>query len=395
MIDFVKSSAARLILDLRRRIFRGFYFVFSVKIILMNRNLLLGLTLLSSFSLSAQITITNADMVSGGDSVRVSYSGNGTANVDHTLSGANYLWDFSGLQPLAQEMLRYDVPTAIPFNFLATVAVVNPSPDSLPVIGSVPSNFTDYYKGGSSGYRQVGISFEYAPLGNFSVPVIFSSNDYIYRFPLDYGDLDTSDGAYSFNIPNLLFFGQDIHRESNVDGWGTLITPYGTFQALRVVSHVQRVDTIGIDSVNGFSSARPLEVQYKWLAAGMKIPVLEVDAQVILNNEVVTNVTYQDSLRDSVFQVGLAEPLRPAISQVFPNPASSSFYVSCTLPQPGTVRMEIFDMSGRPVLDLGAEERSSGYFVKELDASSLSAGTYMLRMNCNGQYGFSTLIIVK
>lgn len=361
----------------------------------MKQTLPLAAFFLCISSLSAQITIDNNDMVSANDSVRVSYSGNGTANVDHTLTGANYLWDFSALQPAAQQMYRYDLPTAIPFNFLATVCVINPSPDSLPVIGAVPSNFTDYYKNGSSGFRQVGLSFEYAPLGNFTVPVIFSSNDYIYRFPQDYGDLDTSDGSYSFNIPNLLFFGQDIHRENNADGWGTLVTPYGSFQTLRVVSYVQRVDTIGLDSVNGFSIPRPLEVQYKWLAAGMKIPVLEIDAQVIANAEVVSNVVYQDSLRDSVFQVGMAEQALLSVNQVFPNPSAGNFIVSYTLPVSGTVKMEIMDLSGRQVLDLGTEERGTGSYFREISANGLAAGTYFLRLSAAGSSVSYPVIISK
>lgn len=369
--------------------------IFDEYKIQMKRNLHLAAFLFSFSGLSAQITVDNNDMVSANDSVRVSYSGNGTANIDHTLTGANYLWDFSALQPAAQQMLRYETPSAIPFNFLASVSVINPSPDSLPVIGSVPNNFTDHYKNGTSGFRQVGLSFEYAPLGNFSVPVIFASNDYLYRFPLDYGDLDTSDGSYSFNIPNLLFFGQDIHRENNADGWGTLITPYGTFQTLRMVSYVQRVDTIGLDSVNGFSSARPLEVQYKWLAAGMKIPVLEIDAQVLFSTEVVTTVVYQDSLRDSVFQVGIPEPNFLSINQVFPNPSAGNFIVSYTLPLSGTVTMEILDLSGRKVLDLPAEDRNPGSYFREINTGSLSNGTYFLRLTTNGLSSSFPVIISK
>lgn len=360
----------------------------------MKQPLLFAAFLFTGFTASAQITISNSDMVSPNDSVRVSYSGNGTANIDHTLTGANYLWDFSALQPGAQEELRYPAPTAIPFNFIATVSVVNPSPDSLPVIGAVPSNFADHYKNGSSGYRQVGLSFEYAPLGNFSVPVIFSSNDYIYNFPLNYSDMDTSDGAYSFNIPNLLFFGQDIHRENNADGWGTLITPYGTFQTLRVVSQIQRIDTIGLDSVNGFSIPRPLEVQYKWLANGMDIPVLEVDCQVIANNEVVTNVIYQDSLRDSVFQVGIAETGFLKLNQVFPNPTDGNFFVSYSVPIAGTIQFDLFDLTGRKVMETQNEEQGRGSHFREIQTASLENGTYLLRIQ-NGPSIVSYPVIIS
>lgn len=356
--------------------------------------LLLAFPLLSC-PLLAQITIGQNDMVGANDSVRVSYSGNGTASVDHTLSGPNYLWDFSALQPAAQEMLRYDAPSAIPFNFLSTVAVHNSSPDSIPFIGAVPTNFTDYYKNGSSGYRQNGISFNYAPIGNLTIPVIFSSNDYIYKFPLDYGDLDTSDAAYSFNIPNMAYIGENIHRTSNVDGWGTLMTPYGTFQCLRVVSYVDRVDTIGLDSVNGFTAPRPTEVEYKWLAAGRKIPVLEVDCQVLLSNEVVTNVIYQDSLRDSVFQVGIPEQAMSVMNGVYPNPTDGPCTVAYTLQQSSPVSFALFDLSGRCVQYSGTTEETAGSHTLELSLEGLAPGLYQLRMTAGNGFQYCPVIVAK
>ena len=65
----------------------------------------------------SQITIDQNDMPSQGDSLIVSFAA-GTGSVDHTLTGANYYWDFSSLTPIAQQMYRFEAPTAIPFNFL-------------------------------------------------------------------------------------------------------------------------------------------------------------------------------------------------------------------------------------------------------------------------------------
>jgi Secretion system C-terminal sorting domain len=330
---------------------------------------------------SAQITITNNDMVSPGDTIRVSYALT-TNNVDHTLTGSNYLWDFSTLQPNSQRLFEYNAPQAIPFNFLATIEVADPSPDSIPFIGYVPTNFTDYFKISSSSYRQMGLSFDYTPLGNFSVPVIFSANDYVYRFPMNYGNTDSSDAAYQFSIPNLITYGQTIHRVNYVDGWGTLITPYGTFQTLRIKSIVDRVDTIGLDSATGFNIPRPQEIQYKWLANGMDIPVLEIDAQIVLNAEVVSNVVYQDSMRSNVFQVGQDENKPPmSINQVYPNPAQENVVVAYSVAQAGLYTIEIVDLSGRLVMNLGSEENLPGSYFKTLNIENLAAGMYFIRVS--------------
>jgi hypothetical protein len=149
--------------------------------------------------INAQITITSGDMPVAGDSVRLSYA-TGTGNVDHTLTGANYLWDFSSLAPSAQERIDFNAPSAFPFAFMSDIAVTNYSPDSLPGIGTIPSQFTDYYKRSNSSYRQIGISFEFSQLISFPIPVIFSAGDTVYRFPLNYGNIDSCDAAYVFPV---------------------------------------------------------------------------------------------------------------------------------------------------------------------------------------------------
>lgn len=336
------------------------------------------------FPVFSQITISNGDMPTAGDSVRVSIA-LGVGAVDHTLSGPNYLWDFSSLIPSAQQEYRYVSPTALPFNFLSTIAFLNPSPDSLPFVGNIPSNFTDYYKNGSSGFRRNGFSFDYTPLTSFSIPVIFSSSDYIYRFPLNYSDMDTSDASYTINFPPLPYIGQSIHRESNADGWGTLITPFGTFNCLREVSFVTTTDTVGLDSINGFSNVRPLTIEYKWLANGMKIPILEVDAQIILSAEVVTKVVYQDSLRSSLPQVGISES-SPTISNiaVYPNPSNENCFVSYDLEKTSSVKIMLFDLSGRAILDFGREINLPGMHRKQLDFIGIESGIYLIKIESDG-----------
>jgi hypothetical protein len=278
---------------------------------------------LLAITASAQITINQSDMPTVGDTLRVSFAAS-TNNIDHTLSGPNYLWDFSTLVPTAQQVFEYSAPTAIPFIFTATYGVLNPSPDSLPGIGAVPTNFYDYFKNGSSGYRQVGSSFEYPPIGSFAIPIIYSSSDYVYEFPLNYNDIDSSDAAYGFQLPGLGYLGQDRHRETRADGWGTLTTPYGTFQVLRVRSVVDATDTISLDSFGiALSIPRPQLIEYKWLAQGKKIPILEVEAQVFASVETVTNVIYRDSIRSNVFQVGVNEQATGGrVLGIYPNPAS-------------------------------------------------------------------------
>jgi hypothetical protein len=342
---------------------------------------LLSLALfLGIIHLSAQITITSADMPQPGDSVRVS---NATAtSVNYMNTGPNVLWDFSSLVPNSQQMLRYIAPANLPFNIISTVSIVNPSPDSIPLLGAVPNNFTDYFKLGNSSYKQNGISFEYPAITSFAIPVLYSSSDYVYRFPMVFGNEDSCHAAYSVNIPNLAYVGEDIHRVNQVDGWGALITPFGIFNTLRVKSILDRTDTISLDTLGfGISIPRPTQIQYKWLAAGMKIPVLEIDADIILNNEVVSKITYQDSLRDSVMQVGIA-PVFQNISGtiIFPNPANGNSSLYYQLSNSSTVEIYLTDLTGRKIETIANGFENSGSHIQPIDLNGINAGLYFVQI---------------
>jgi len=340
--------------------------------------------------LNAQITITSADMPVAGDSVRLSYAA-GTGNVDHTLTGTNYLWDFSSLAPIAQERIDFNAPSAFPFAFMSDIAVTNYSPDSLPGIGTIPSQFTDYYKRSNSSYRQIGISFEFSQLINFPIPVIFSAGDTVYRFPLNYGNIDSCDAAYGFAIPGLGYLGQDRHRVNSVDGWGTLITPLDTYNVVRVRSVVNAIDTISLDTTNqtGFTIVRPTEVQYKWLASGMMLPVLEVDCQIIANAEVVTNVAYQDSLIDGLFQVAVQETADPSRLIVYPNPASGQLNVSIPESNNNVSEIGLYNSQGQIV---SKEWKRSGN-VYSIDIENVASGYYVLRVVTGSSTSVQPVII--
>lgn len=338
------------------------------------------LAALFTSTLPAQITIGDADMPNAGDSVRVSLATN-TGTVDYTLTGTGYVWDFSSLVPFGQERIEYNTPTALPFNFFSDYGVTNNSPDSLPGIGALPTNFTDYFKSSSSSFRQIGSSFDYAPIGSFSIPLINSAPDYIYLFPLNYGDMDTSDAAYSLTLPGLGFIGQDKHRENHVDGWGTLITPYDTFQVLRVRSVVNATDTFSFDTTNqtGFSIPRPTVIEYKWLALGMKHPVLEVDVQIVQSLEVISSVVYIDSIRDSLFQVAVLEPVHhlPSIS-VFPCPAHEVVYVYLD-ESSSDLTFRMIDLTGQIVLN-ETENAQTSTGIKEINVAGYASGIYFLEV---------------
>ncbi len=94
----------------------------------------------------------------------------------------------------------------------------------------------------------------------------------------------------------------------------------------------------------------------------------------------VSNIAY---LPSDVLGVG-APGGEPQFSAPFPNPARGGTNFGVTLPQPGRLRVEAFDISGRLVRTLALGEYSAGHFDLHWDLSDgagrvLPSGTYLVR----------------
>ncbi|HWB62435.1 MAG TPA: hypothetical protein VG603_02915, partial [Chitinophagales bacterium] len=190
--------------------------------------------------LNGQITVTQNDFANAGDTVRMS-----TAVVDYFLNysnnGPNTSWDFSSLQMSDQNVDKFqDALTASYYYSLyfsntglnshrSNIAVQQPNPSvNIPLV-TVTDVYNYYYKT-SSKYEQMGIGEK---INGLPTPVGFSSPDVLYRFPLNYGDADTSSSGYQVSLPTLGYFGYHQTRINHVDGWGAVTTPFGSFDALR------------------------------------------------------------------------------------------------------------------------------------------------------------------
>src|SRR6476646_8091527 len=88
----------------------------------MLKNYFFMLCLTAASASLAQITVTNADMPNAGDSIKVSVT-NSTGGSDQTLTGANYLWDFTTLSPNNQRYEKFDNPSTFPGIY---AAIFNP-----------------------------------------------------------------------------------------------------------------------------------------------------------------------------------------------------------------------------------------------------------------------------
>jgi hypothetical protein len=259
-----------------------------------------------SFSSFSQLSIVSSDMPSAGDTFRVSTS-NTLIFFDPNATGSSYQWDFSELEASSQLIDTFiafnEVPANFLFFFFGKSNLAEKAPPALPSIvnDSFPSspgynffmNSSDRFSMAGQGYMIQGIP----------IPVLFDNPDVLYEFPLLMDKRDTSYTEFAIIIPGIGGIYTRLTRFNHVDGSGTLITPLDTFQTLRVRSEIHRVDSISLSGINQVISSESIE--YKWLAKNEGVPVLQINTQVIMNNEVPTLIRYKDKYRKENTSTGL------------------------------------------------------------------------------------------
>ena len=363
---------------------------------------LLALVVLFSGSLAAQITIGTSDMPNSGDSVLISVTTSIDTNyVDST--GANYTWDYSTLIPNFQRYEKFDSPLTfpVPFNFLfnplnTSYGNENNILTSLPVPGVTLDMAYDFLKESSSKFRQIGAGYT---INGIPLPFLYSSDDIIYNFPMNYLDTDSCDYKFGLPIPSIGYYGSEGHRVNVVDGWGTLITPFGTFNTLRVKSTIAAIDTVALDAVGfGTDIPQPLRYEFKWLATAMQIPVLKIDASDIFGTFTITNVEYQDTIIPGVPQLSIADVSNNNFnSSLYPNPAVDNTILQYTLSEKSNVKISLTDIVGKTISVIADESQNAGTFQKQINVSelNLSDGVYFVILQTNSGKAVHRIVVSK
>ncbi len=339
---------------------------------------LLPLLLLAAAPALAQTTspvIDRTDMpalTTGIDSLRLSVASPVPPASAPPLSqrGAGQTWNYAGLLPTSQRVASF-VPASVvtatslfyAFTFgplgganRATVA----SPQALPVPTgiSLPITITDTYQfyslsaagAAAQDFRSVGFG---ASLNGTAVPATYTNatqQDVIYRFPLSFASPADSSSSF-FSIPAAVatagYLSQKRKRVNTPDAWGTLTTPFGTFQTVRVVTRLLDHDSVAFGGAPGQGFDIPLTREYKWLAKGQHVPVLTITTRLRAGQEVVSGVEYRDryrriirlATRDAALDAGLAAA---------PNPSAVGSALTLSVPAGnGPLTVSATDVLGR------------------------------------------------
>lgn len=347
------------------------------------------LIFISVEGIRAQIVIDSTDMPFPGDIINIS-TGLNIDFIDYTATGEDYTWDFSSLIPVYQTVDTFLSPSQTPFTyqffFMGRTNLAYRYVRDLPIPDFELTNVFYYYKNSRTNYNNAGYA---ASLNFLPLPFVLSTPDVIYRFPIEYGDQDSSVSGLVYNLPETAYLSIDRKRVNNVDGWGVLTTPFGTFDVLRMTSEVTEYDSIYIDSLEMGVPVNRQYTEYKWLAKGQKIPVLQIASDV---SGLI--VTYTDSVRvdyDAVHE----KFIRKGSLQIYPNPTSTEVFIEFELIKPGDLEIALLGMSGTHFYS-----RVETHLKKGINQSSISLkntfipnGAYLLVIRADKQLLTRKLVI--
>lgn len=341
----------------------------------------------------AQISITMSQMPSSGDTVRMSIANLNSVG-DYTATGANYNWDFSNLVPTDQTMREFKPSFQTPYAFYflppkygEKILDAVPIPN-IPLGGitiSIEDIYSFYRKNGTSSFNSEGLGLK---MSGIPVGATFTDEDELYQFPLNYLNRDSTRFSLTTPTNTLVPFTYKKHgyRITEVDGWGTITTPFGTQNCLRVVTTQYSIDTIHIPSVpagfNKFGFPNYMR-SYQWLTLNENVPYLEVSGNLVGNNFTPTQARYRDQIR---YFVGSQEYSKEEnMFSVFPNPSNDKIKISY-LANNLQASYFIIDMSGKQIKSgfLNSSKNNDNIF--EINISDFPQGIYSIQFTAQNFY---------
>lgn len=339
----------------------------------MKKFLFLSLSLLSIFAF-AQVSYLSTDFASIGYSQFVSNSVN-DADYNFVETGTNFNWNYNGLVAINQENVSFINPNDTGYklawcflnnylfncnsqfnnNFnLATKLIEDAALEGF----GAENVYAHMFKTANNVQnRMIGAQ---VTVDGQTVPLILSYTqpDTIYTFPFTFGSTSTSVSQVAldlntFNFPVIITIAQE--RINNVEGWGSLTTPFGTFDNVLKMKTVLNTLT-NIDNDGEITEIPTITHEYKWFDKAHGIPVLEVSGQVVEGVWTATTVRYIDTQLSTNM---------PSLDEVviYPNPTNGELFVN--LPSEQIKAITVFNLFGQEV-------------GQSLNLSHLTAGFYLV-----------------
>jgi len=322
------------------------------------------------------ITLSNSNMPGSGDTLRFTNIQLSSV-VNYKQTGTNLSWDFGTVVSTSEDVRRFKSALQTPYAlfFLSGSAFGEKIADTL---GAGPLTLTKYY----NFYKKqtspaafiadgVGMTFSNAP-----IPSYYSDKDELYNFPMTYPKYDSTTFKFTTTTAGIIpiSYSKVGYRVTTVDGWGTVKTPYGTENCLRLITTQYAVDSIK-NTIFPIPLGFPnYQRSYQWMTLNSKIPYFEVTGSLLGGNFTPTQARYRGYEKEqTVTGIGVNETSE-ALS-IYPNPVKNELYLKGNLDK--TSQYEIYTLEGKKVVSLKTNFAADQ---QKLDVSALNAGVYLVKI---------------
>jgi len=371
---------------------------------MIKKQLLFIVFILLSGNIFAQITVTDTDISSIGDIFYQAHDANPGTVINVGSTGLNQSWDFSSLQESSSNTVLFISPIGTNYE--------NQYPNANLCMDDNVS--LSYYNKTSTGVFLHGVG-----------DTVFNSPALFYPLPLTYG-LNISDGPIvvidtaitgpflSQAIPTatVVALSNGLANRADtalieitnttdflVDASGTLITPLGTFDVLRLkrvqttnsVLHVYCSDTIlgagmwvnnipfsSIPFLAGLSN-NEIEYKYQWITNDISVEFLLAEIVVDDSDNIINGVSFQTTAPSSIAEN------KQDMFNVFPVPATN--FVTIELLNNKQVFVQLVDVSGKVILEESLRNTT------QLDMSVFAKGIYYLFLKTGEKSSTKKIII--
>ncbi|NEN23052.1 T9SS type A sorting domain-containing protein [Cryomorpha ignava] len=323
----------------------------------MMRNLLYTFGFVACSLISSAQTINIGDMT---PQIGHVYTQENSDYVSPGTSGANQTWDLSGMTTNQ--------------TFTTTIS----SPVGLPGAEDFPSaTFASVIQGQESiGYsavinNRIEIVGLYTPTASMTYPNPQTQLQFPLSFQSTYSDTYERNVDFGGGIGN-----QEIGEASTiVDGYGTLITPTGTYtDVLRLKQDVE-ADLNTTSNGQVISTIPFTSVTYVFIKVGFIVPLASIVTSEF-SGQTTEFATYYISST-----VGLDKVSPVNNITIFPVPIVNDFTVNLNLEGADNVTFELFSIDGRMVAQLGKEFLPKGENTRSFTLpQSTASGVYLLQI---------------
>lgn len=316
----------------------------------MKKHIVFFLCLVVSWNISYSQTITTANMMVVGDSIKVTYVK--AQGLSPGGSGSNQNWTFTNLT---------DSTTTVIYAVNPSTTAYSPSfPQSNLAIGDKDGNY-DYFNNSLN-------EFVFNGHGNIYLTMPYLNPLIQFKFPMNYGDSYTSTMSSDYPYSGTTYYRRGTSTVL-VDGSGTLTTPKGSFSnVLRV-----RTEQIFTDSAYyaGTSYIFPASsVTYAFLHPNFKHLIFDITYLSPASGGTYAFYRYYDQ----DISLGFTKRQKVYLS-AYPNPSRNTLTIETDLNSEFQT-IEMVDMLGKVMVSKHIHTNRT-----EIDLSGLSAGVYLLRIN--------------